>query len=151
MFARVILAATSLMCAAPAIAQTQTAGGPLVLEARVPLGAVGGRIDHLGIDVKRRRLFVAELGNNSLGVVDLATGKVRTIGGFREPQGVAYSDRADLVLVANAGDCSVRMFRGADLTPSGRIDLHDDADNIRIDPVILSSAMAMAVWRSSTR
>ena len=133
MFARVILAAASLMCAAPAMAQTQTAGGPLVLEARIPLGAVSGRIDHLGIDVKRRRLFVAELGNNSLGVVDLATGKARTIGGFREPQGVAYVAFTDSVYVANGGDGSVRVLRGEDLAPISRIELGSDADNVRVD------------------
>src|ERR1700758_5019324 len=55
---------------ASVVAQT-AAVMPLILEAKIPLGQVSGRIDHLGIDVKRRRLLVAELGNNSLGVVDL--------------------------------------------------------------------------------
>ena len=50
----------------------QTAIPPLILEAKIPLGQVSGRIDHLGIDVKRQRLLVAGLGNNSVGVVDLA-------------------------------------------------------------------------------
>ena len=54
----------------------QTASSPILLEAKIPLGDVSGRIDHLGIDLKRQRLLVAELGNNSLGVVDLAAGKV---------------------------------------------------------------------------
>jgi hypothetical protein len=54
---------------------------PLVLEQKIPLGEVSGRIDHLAIDLARERLFVAELGNNSLGVVDLAAGKLlRRIG-----------------------------------------------------------------------
>ena len=53
----------------------QTPSTPLVLETKIPLGEVRGRIDHLGIDVQRQRLLVAELGNNSLGVVDLAAGK----------------------------------------------------------------------------
>jgi hypothetical protein len=35
---------------------------------------------------------------------------------------------------ANGGDGSVRMFRGADFREIGRIELGDDADNIRIDP-----------------
>ena len=47
---------------------------------------MSGRIDHLGIDVKRQRLLVAELGNNSLGVVDLKAGKVLSrIAGLSEP------------------------------------------------------------------
>jgi DNA-binding beta-propeller fold protein YncE len=95
---------------------------------------VSGRIDHLGIDVNRQRLLVAELGNNSLGVVDLAAGKVlRTTTGLSEPQGVAYVPFADSVLVANAGDGSVQVLRGEDLAPLGRIELGDDADNVRVD------------------
>ena len=35
--------------------------------------------------------------------------------------------------MANAGDGSVRVLRGEDLTPIGRIELGDDADNVRID------------------
>ena len=78
MFARAILLSASLMW--PAALLAQTTGPPLALEAKIPLGDVSGRIDHLGIDVKRRRLFVAELGNDSLGVVDLGAGKLwRTI------------------------------------------------------------------------
>jgi DNA-binding beta-propeller fold protein YncE len=95
---------------------------------------VSGRIDHLGIDVKRQRLLVAELGNNSLGVVDLAAGKVlHGIAGLSEPQGVAYVPFADSLFVANAGDGSVRALRGEDLAPIGRIELGDDADNVRVD------------------
>jgi YVTN family beta-propeller protein len=118
----------------PAAVLAQTASAPLVLEAKIPLGQVSGRIDHLGIDVKRQRLFVAKLGNNSLGVVDLAAGKVlRTISGLREPQGVAYVPFADSVYVANAGDGSVHVLRGDDLAPIGRIELGEDADNVRVD------------------
>jgi len=128
---KILLLGASLMWAAPAVAQT--AGSPLVLETKIPLGDVSGRIDHLGIDVKRQRLFVAELGNDSLGVVDLASGKVRSIAGFSEPQGVAYVASADSVYVANGGDGSVRVLRGDNLAPIGRIELGDDADNVRVD------------------
>jgi YVTN family beta-propeller protein len=107
---------------------------PLVLEAKIPLGQVSGRIDHLAVDLKRQRLFVAELGNNSLGVVDLAAQKVlRTITGLSEPQGVGYEPISDTVYVANASDGSVRVLRGDDFSALGRIELGDDADNVRID------------------
>src|ERR1700719_5428227 len=118
----------------PATLLAQTSSAPLVLEAKIPLGEVSGRIDHLGIDLKRQRLLVAELGNNSLGVVDLAAGKVlRTVAGLSEPQGVAYVPFADSVFVANAGDGSVHVLRGDDLAPIGRIELGEDADNGRVD------------------
>ena len=107
---------------------------PLRLEAKIQLGRVFGRIDHLVIDLRRQRLFVAELGNNSVGVVDLARQKlVTTIAGLAEPQGVGYEASTDMLYVANAADGSVRLFQGAKLTPSGRIELGDDADNVRVD------------------
>jgi DNA-binding beta-propeller fold protein YncE len=107
---------------------------PLSVETKIPLGAVRGRIDHLGVDVKRRRLYVAELGNDSLGVVDLHAGKtVRTLGGLEQPQGIGYDATTDTLYVANDGDGSVRLFKGEDLSSSGRIDLGDDADNVRIE------------------
>ncbi len=118
MLARAILLAASLMWPASVLAQT---AAPLVLEAKIALGEVSGRIDHLSIDPKRQRLFVAELGNNSLGVVDLAARKVlRRISGLSEPQGVAYVPFADSVYVANAGDGSVRVLRGDDLAATSR-------------------------------
>jgi DNA-binding beta-propeller fold protein YncE len=108
--------------------------GPLVLEAKIPLGKVDGRIDHLAVDVRRKRLFVAELGNDTVGVVDLEGRKViRRLEGFDEPQGVAYFPQNDTLYVANGGDGLLVAFRGARLEPAGKLALEDDADNIRID------------------
>jgi YVTN family beta-propeller protein len=107
---------------------------PLMLERTIALNGVSGRIDHLAVDLPRKRLFVAELGNGTVDVIDLATGSViRRIEGLREPQGLAYAPGADILAVASAGDGSVRLFRGADLAPAGMVDLADDADNIRLD------------------
>ncbi|HJU19195.1 MAG TPA: hypothetical protein VJ770_22295 [Stellaceae bacterium] len=123
-----------ILIVVPACVHAQAVGPPLALEAKIPLGAVCGRIDHLAIDLKRRRLFVAELGNDSLGIVDLATQRMlRTVVGFKAPQGVGYEATTDTIYVANAGDGSVRVLRGEDLAPIGRIELGSDADNVRID------------------
>ena len=106
----------------------------LQLESKIPLGDVKGRIDHLAIDLSRQRLFVAELGNNTVGVADLNEQKVQhVITGLKEPQGVGYVPSSDTLFVANAGDGSVLLFRGADYAPAGRVELGDDADNIRVD------------------
>jgi DNA-binding beta-propeller fold protein YncE len=109
------------------------AAAPLELETRIPLGEVVGRIDHLAIDVARRRLFVAELGNNSVDVVDLETAKpLKRLVGFQEPQGIGYSARAQTLLVASAGTGIVQMFRGPEFAPVGKIALGSDADNVRV-------------------
>jgi YVTN family beta-propeller protein len=131
-------------------ASLAVAAEPLVLEAKIPLGEVRGRIDHFAVDHARQRLFVAELGNNSVGIVDLKDRKtIRTIGGLSEPQGVAYVPSTDTLYVANARDGSVRLFRGDDLAPAGRIDLGEDADNIRVDErqnrVIVGYGGALAI------
>ena len=130
--AALLLLSISLVTASSAGAET---GSPLTLEATIPLDDVGGRIDHMAFDRDRSRLLVAALGNNTLEVIDTrASKRVGRIAGLNEPQGVAWSEKAGVILVANAGDGSVRIFQAADLTPLGRIDLHRDADNIRIDP-----------------
>ena len=48
----------------------------LLFERKIPLGEVRGRIDHLTVDLKRNRLFVAELENDTVAVVDLNTYQV---------------------------------------------------------------------------
>jgi DNA-binding beta-propeller fold protein YncE len=107
---------------------------PLMLEEKIALGDVKGRIDHFAFDPTRRRLFVAELGNDSVGVIDLEGHRLaRTLTGVREPQGLAYVPWTDTLCVASAADGSMHLFRGADLVPDGRIALDDDADNIRVD------------------
>ena len=106
----------------------------LALERTISLGKIPGRIDHLAVDLARKRLFVSELGNNSVAVVDLESGEViRRVGGFHEPQGIGYSVGTGIVAISNAGDGKVRLFKSEDLASAGAIELGDDADNIRSD------------------
>jgi YVTN family beta-propeller protein len=130
------LVQTTLMASALlAIVPTHTVqSAPLQIETKIPLGDIRGRIDHLAIDLNHKRLYVSELGNNTVGVVDVKGGKVvSTLTGLREPQGIGYAPSSDTVYVANAGDGSVHLYRSADLTPLGQIALGDDADNVRVD------------------
>ena len=88
----------------------------------------------MAIDLLRQRLFVAELGNDSVGIVDLKNRKlIHTISGLNEPQGVGYVSSMETLYIANARDGSVRAFLGADYAAAGKVDLGDDADNIRVD------------------
>jgi hypothetical protein len=110
------------------------AAAQLELERTIALPNVLGRIDHLAVDVAHRRLFVAELGNGSVDRIDLSSGETRRIGGLKEPQGLAYLPDRDELVIASAGDGTVRFFDASSLTPVGSIALGDDADNVRVDP-----------------
>jgi DNA-binding beta-propeller fold protein YncE len=106
----------------------------LQLEATFALGDVRGRIDHMAADPDRHRLFVAELGNDTVGIVDLEQRKtLKVIPGLKEPQGVGYLRSTDTLYVANGGDGSLRLYQGPDYAGNGRIDLGSDADNVRVD------------------
>ena len=107
---------------------------PLALEAKIPLAAVSGRIDHFAFDPERRLLFVAELGNDSLDVIDVEKRTaIHRISGLSEPQGVAYHLPTRTLYVANGGDGSLRLFQGPNYTANGRIDFGSDADNVRVN------------------
>src|SRR4051794_26420563 len=78
---------------------------PLQLEAKIPLGSVKGRLDHFALDPHRHHLFLAELENDAVGVININQRKtVHTIRGLNEPQGVAYVASTDTLYVANGGD-----------------------------------------------
>jgi YVTN family beta-propeller protein len=95
---------------------------------------VSGRIDHMDIDISGQRLFVAELGNNSIDVIDLKTGKrLNSITGLHEPQGIAYVQDVSKIFVANGGDGTVQIFDSNTFSLVKTISLSSDADNIRYD------------------
>ena len=121
---------------------------PLVLEATIPLPNVSGRIDHLAIDLPRKRLLVVELGNDTVDVVDVSARRViHRISGQSEPQGIACAPASDMIVIANGGDGTVRMYAAADFAPHGVMALGDDADNAHQTRTAAAwlSAMAMAV------
>ena len=100
----------------------------------IPLQNVGGRIDHMDIDIPRQRLFVAELGNNSIDIIDLKSGKrVNSISGLYDPQGIAYVQDQNKIFVTNGGDGTVRIFDSNTFSPVKTISLSSDADNIHYD------------------
>ena len=99
---------------------------------RLPL--VKGRIDHLAYDPDRRRLFVAALGNNSVEVIDATTNThLRSLTGFREPQGVAFVSDLAAVAVANGATGTLQLVDAQSLATRWTIAIGGDADNVRYD------------------
>ena len=110
------------------------AAQPLELVATIPLANVKGRIDHLAVDVKGRRLFVAALGNDTVEVLDVAANRhLQSLAGFGEPQGIAYLPATNRLFVANGSANRVDVLDGSSLSPIKRVDGLDDADNVRYD------------------
>jgi DNA-binding beta-propeller fold protein YncE len=108
--------------------------GPLRLIQTIPLRNVEGRIDHMAVDLKGERLFIAALGNNTVEIVDLRAGKhTGTIGGLHEPQGVGFVAEFNKIFVANAQSGACEVFDGSSFKRIKSIKLSDDADNIRYD------------------
>ena len=110
----------------------------LLLIQRIPIPNVHGRIDHMAVDItgSEKLLFVAEIENNSLDIIDLKIGKrVHTVDNdLSEPQGVLFIPEFDRIFVSNGQDGSVNIFDAKSFSLNKKIQLpSSDADNIRYD------------------
>jgi DNA-binding beta-propeller fold protein YncE len=119
-----------------ALAALQSGAEPLALVQTIELPRVEGRIDHLAFDAAGQRLFVAALGNNTVEVLDVKNGRhLKSLTGFREPQGVAFLPDLNAVAVANGQGEGVAVVNGSDYRMGASVSLGDDSDNVRYDAV----------------
>lgn len=131
-----LLNVTAILCLACAVRGDDPPAGdrPLKQIRTLPLPEVQGRIDHFALDEKGARLFMAALGTDALEVIDLKNEKqIDRIKGLAAPQGVAFAPAQNRLAVANDKDGSCRIYDGTTLKEIARIDLKDDADNVRYD------------------
>ena len=106
----------------------------LKLTQTIPLPGVEGRIDHFDIDVAGERLFVCALGKNTVEVLDLRKGeRVHSISGLGSPQGLVFVPELNRLFVANDKGGLCNIYDAKSWQPLGRVDLQDDADNVRYD------------------
>ena len=123
-----------LLLSLPVLANAQSAD-PLQLVQTIPMPNVKGRIDHMDVDAKGKRLFVAGLENGSLEVIDLQAGKwLKSIPGFKKTQGVAYVRSLNKVFVASGDDGMLRVFRGDTLELLHEIRLDLGPNRVVYDP-----------------
>jgi len=107
----------------------------LVLVQTIELKGKPGKLDHLIVDSKGERLFLANKVNNTVEVVDLKAGKLlKQLKGQAGAQGLAYA--ADLerlyVGLGTGGFCNI--FDGKDYKLLKTVKFMDDADNVRYNP-----------------
>ena len=107
---------------------------PLRMLRAIELPHVEGRIDHLALDGAGLKLFVAALGNNTVEVVDLQRGThLKSLPGFREPQGIAGIADAKTIAVANGQGDGVQILAADDYRLLRGVPLGEDSDNVRYD------------------
>jgi DNA-binding beta-propeller fold protein YncE len=110
-----------------------TEPAPLTLIRTIPLKGPAGRLDHLALDAMHGRLFVANMANNSLDIVDLKAGKLlKQVPGQKGIQGIAYAPDLDRIFVGNGKGNACNVFDGKDVRLLRSIAL-EDADNVRYD------------------
>ena len=110
---------------------------PLKQIQKIPMSNVKGRLDHLGVDLDGKRLFVAALGDdqNTVEVIDLEMGKrAFSIPGQSKPQGVFYSPDFRKLFVANGTDGTCKIFAGDTFKIIDNLPIGSDADHVGYDP-----------------
>src|SRR5215469_17169045 len=108
---------------------------PLRLVQTISMPNVKGRLDHMDVDVKGKRLFVAGLENGTLEVVDLQSGKwMRSIPGFKKPQGALFVPELNKLFVASGDDGMLRVFRGDTLDLLDPIQLAPGPNRVVYEP-----------------
>jgi len=121
--------------ATPAASQSQlseeTAGPLKALEVMPMPGAVKGRLDHFGVDLKHNRLFATPEDYHAVLVLDLPNAKpVAEIRGIARPHAILYRDDLDRIYVTDGVDGALKIFDGKTYQPLGSVALEKDADSI---------------------
>jgi DNA-binding beta-propeller fold protein YncE len=124
------------LMAVPRTANSQdTDKQPLHLVQTISMPNVRGRLDHMDVDVKGKRLFVAGLENGTLEVVDLQAGKwMRSIPGFKKPQGALFVPALNKLFVASGDDGMLRVFKGDTLDLLASIQLEPGPNRVVYEP-----------------
>lgn len=133
---RRVLFAVSLFFA-PVLAIRGQDAAPLKLVQKIPMPNVQDRLDHLGVDVPGKRLFIAALGDkqNTVEVVDLKSNqRTASIPGQSKPQGIFYSVDFKKLFVANGTDGTCKIFAGDTFKLINSFPVGDDADHVGYDP-----------------
>ena len=112
-----------------------TASQPLRLMQTISLPNVKGRLDHIDVDLKGKRLFVAGLENGTFEVVDLQAGKwTRSLPGFKKPQGALFVPELNKLFLASGDDGMLRVFRGDTLELLDAIHLEPGPNRVVYEP-----------------
>jgi DNA-binding beta-propeller fold protein YncE len=120
------------------VAHSQSQPEPLQLVQTISIPGVKGRFDHLAVDLKGKRLFLAAQAQNTVEVFDLAAGKrIHSIGGIGEPHAERYVPDSNelLVSIGNETTGAFKILNGDTFETLATVKTAVDADSIAYDPV----------------
>jgi hypothetical protein len=108
---------------------------PLKLVQTIQLPGVTGRLDHMGVDLERKRLFVTAVTNNTLEVVDLISGQaVNRLTGLNDTQDALFLGGGFDKLYVSSLDGHVRVFQGNTFKPLQDLKLEPGPNRLFHDP-----------------
>ena len=120
-------------CCAAATMNAQSVAAPALIKT-IQLPGVSGKFDHLSIDHQGNRLFAAATTNQSVEVIDLASGKaLDSLKGFGKPHGLLWLPDVERLFVADGTKGELAVFAGTPLKRVKTIPLSDDADDMAYD------------------
>ena len=112
-----------------ALFKTAPQSAPLVLIRTVPLPGIVGDFDHLAVDERNNRLYVAAEEHHSIEVFNLKTGEhLQSAPGVTTPHTLAFVPEKNELLVADGGDASCRILDVRDMHEIKRIPLEAGPD-----------------------
>jgi hypothetical protein len=107
----------------------------LRLARTIPLPEVTGRLDHMGVDLEKKRLFVAAVTNNTLEVVDLAAGRtIKSLTGFKDTQEALFLGGDFNKLYVSSLDGHLRVFQGETFWLVQDFKIEPDSNRLFYDP-----------------
>jgi hypothetical protein len=110
-------------------------GPALRLVQTLPLPGVSGRLDHMAVDVDKRRLFVAAVANGTIEVLDLDAGKaINSIPGIKDAQDALFLGGDFNKLYVSSLDGTLRIFQGETFRLIQALKLEPDPNRLLYDP-----------------
>jgi hypothetical protein len=101
----------------------------------IPLPGVSGRLDHMAVDLEKKRLFLAAVANGTLEVIDLGGGKViNSLTGFKDTQDALFLGGHFNKLYVSSLDGTLRILQGESFRLIQALKLEPDPNRLIYDP-----------------
>jgi len=101
----------------------------------IPLPGVKGHLDHMAVDLEKKRLFVAAVANGTLEVLDLNVGKViNSLADIKDTQDALFLGGNFNKLYVSSLDGTLRIFQGETFRLVQALKLEPDPNRLLYDP-----------------